>query len=343
LILRGIRLAACTAAAMGTFGAVATAAGPPPPTSTNGNAVETVVGSGLGTPTSFAFAGGKVFEGDGGVQDQTTGKTTAPGGVFLLANGAATRLAGSPPFVAGLAWRKGTLYVSAIGQSGPQLLAWSGWNGTTFTKQKVFYTPPKKFTGFNGLGFGADGRLYVGVMLSSTGDHGPPTTPFAYDMLSFNVKGKGKGPKIVAKGMRQPWQMVFPRHSSSPYVSDLGQDKGAKNPPDFILRVHQGDNFGFPKCNWTNAKACKQFAKPFKLFSPHTDVMGLGIIGKTLYMSEFLGDHGKAGLVQSMPVKGGKPKTLLQGFVAPVVGLGVNKGWVYVGELTGQVFRVKAG
>jgi glucose/arabinose dehydrogenase len=295
------------------------------------------VASGLGTPTSFAFGGGNVFEGDGGVE--ASGSTPAsPGGVFVLKNGAATKLAGSPPFVAGLAWRNDTLYVSG----GTSLFAWSGWNGTTFTKQKKLYTGPKGFLGFAGLGFGKDGRLYAGALLSK-GDHGPAKAPYQYDLLSFNTKGKDL--KIVAKGIRQPWQMVFPKNSNSPYVSDLGQDKGATNPPDFVLRVKQGDNYGFPKCNWTKAtkKACKSATKPFQMFPPHTDVMGLGIIGDTLYMSEFLGNQGKSGLVQSIPVKGGKPKTLLTGFVAPVVGLGVNKGWVYVGELTGQVFRVKAG
>ena len=34
-------------------------------------------------------------------------------------------------------------------------------------------------------------------------------------------------------------------------------------------------------------------------------------------------------------------KPLLTGFVAPTVGLGLNHGYVYVGELTGQVYRVK--
>jgi glucose/arabinose dehydrogenase len=335
MLQRRMKFAAASVAALGAVGAApASAAGPPPPTSTNGHAVQQVA-AGLGTPTSFAFGAGKLFEGDGGTQQGSPGPTVA-GGVYLLQHGHATRLAGSPGFVAGVAWHKGTLYVSA----NRQLLAWSKWNGTKFAKQKVLYTGSKRFTGFNGIGFGADGRLYVGVSLSSSGDHGPPKTPFAYDVLSFNRKGKDR--KIVATGMRQPWQMVFPRGSSSPFVSDLGQDTGAKNPPDFVLRVHKGDNFGFPKCNWTKPKACAGFAKPFKLFPPHTDVMGLGIIGKRLYMSEFLGDHGKAGLVASMPRKGGKPKTLLKGFVAPVVGLGTHHGWVYVGELTGQVFRVKA-
>jgi glucose/arabinose dehydrogenase len=326
-------------AASGVVAATAAAAGPPPPTSTNGKPVQ-LVASGLGTPTSFAFGGGNVFEGDGGNQ-QSSGPPQ--GGVFLLKSGTATKLPGSPNFVAGLAWHKGTLYVSGgtFASKTPkwQLLAWSGWNGTTFTKRKVIYTAPKRFTGFNGIGFGANGRLYAGVSLADNGDHGPATTPFGYDILSF--KANGKDPRIVAQGIRQPWQMAFPKGSSDPFVSALGQDKGAKNPPDFVLRVHQGDDFGFPKCNWTKPSACRGFAKPFKMFSPHTDVMGLGIIGNRLYMSEFLGNKGQSGLVVSMPLHGGKPKTLLTGFVAPVVGLGVDRGYVYVGELTGQVFRLK--
>ncbi|MBV8990289.1 MAG: hypothetical protein JO372_17195, partial [Solirubrobacterales bacterium] len=55
-----------------------------------------------------------------------------------------------------------------------------------------------------------------------------------------------------------------------------------------------------------------------------------------------LGNGGKSGLVVSMPMTGGTPKTLVTGFVAPVVGLGVHDGWVYIGELSGQVFRVRA-
>jgi len=335
MVSRWFSAAAVSAAVIGVFAAGAGAAGgPPPPSSTNGHAVQTVA-AGLGTPTSFAFGAGNVFEGDGGAQPTAT-TPAVPGGVYLLKHGQATRLPGSPQFVGGLAWRKGTLYVSALNT----LLAWSGWNGSTFAKQKVLYKGPKKFTGFNGLGFGADGRLYVGVSLGNTGDHGPPTTPYGYDMLSFNAKGKDL--KIVARGIRQPWQMAFPKGSSAPFVSDLSQDKGAKNPPDFVLRVHQGDNFGFPKCNWTKPKACTGFAKPFRLFPPHTDVFGVGIIGKRLYLSEggFAAPAHPARVV-SMPLKGGKAKILLKGFVAPIVGLGVHGKWVYVGELTGQVFRVK--
>jgi glucose/arabinose dehydrogenase len=340
-----IRIAATIAATAISTGAVATsalAAGPPPPTATNGHQVQQVA-AGLHTPTSFAFGAGQVFEGDGGAESNGPPN----GGVFVLKNGTGTKLPGSPQFVAGLAWHQNALYVSGgtITATGPkwQLLKWSGWNGTTFTKQKAIYTAPKKFDGFNGLAFGADGRLYVGVDvgLTDNNDHGPATTPYVYDILS--IQPTGQGLKVFATGIRQPWQFAFPAGSSSPFVSDLGQDSGAKNPPDFLLRVHKGDNFGFPACNWTSASACKGFAKPFQQFGPHTDLMGLAIMGKRIYATSFLGlgAKGPGGEVVSMPLSGGALTPLLKGFVAPTVGLGAHGGWLYVGELTGQVFRVQ--
>jgi glucose/arabinose dehydrogenase len=344
----GGRTAALIAAtAVLTTGAVvasATAAsGPPPPVGASGLSVMLfAAGGGLATPTSFAFGGGNVFEGDGG---ETQGSAPPKGGVFLLKGGTATKLDGSPNFVGGLVWHKGTLYVSgaSVGAQGIQfqLQAWSGWTGTKFTKQKVIYTAPKGFQGFNGLAFGPDGRLYVGVDvgLLNGNDHGPASgSPFLYDILS--LKPNGKDVKVFAKGIRQPWQFAFEKGSSDPFVSGLGQDSGAKNPPDFLFKVHKGDNYGFPQCNHTNAKKCKGFAKPFKQFAPHTDIMGLAIIGKTLYMTSFLGNGGKAGEVLSMPLRGGPVKVVAKGQVAPIVGLGTSGGSLYVGELTGLVYKV---
>jgi glucose/arabinose dehydrogenase len=334
-------IAATAALTTGGVVASATAAqGPPPPVGAKGVKVKQFA-TGLNTPTSFAFGGGNVFEGDGGQESSPVPN----GGVYLLKGGAATKLDGSPNFVGGLVWHKGTLYVSgaSAGATGIQfqLQAWSGWTGTKFNKQKVIYTAPKGFQGFNGLAFGPDGRLYVGVDvgLLNQNDHGPATTsPFLYDILS--LKPNGKNVKVFAKGIRQPWQFAFEKGSSDPFVSDLGQDSGkVTNPPDFVLKVHKGDNYGFPKCNQTDAKKCKGFTKPFKQFAPHTDIMGLAIIGKTLYMTSFIGNKGN-GEVLSMPLKGGKVKTVVKGQIAPFVGLGTNCGSLYVGELTGRVFKV---
>lgn len=341
---RSVRLAAATCAAFGALAVVADAAtGPPPPTSTNGQTVQ-LVATGLITPTSFAFGDGSVFEGDGGAE---TAKIPN-GGVFVLKGGTATEIPNSPLFVSGLDWHKGALYVAGASLNGSavafQIQKWSGWNGTSFASQKVIYTAPKKFDGFNGIGFGANGRLYAGVDvgLTDNNDHGPATTS-AHVYQIVTMTSSGKDLKVFAKGMRQPWQMTFPKGSNSPYVTDLGQDGGAKHPPDFILRVKAGDNFGFPKCNHTKAKACKGYAKPFQMFTPHTDLMGIAIKGKTLYLTSFAGPHGKGpgGEVFSLSTKGGKLKPLIKGFVAPTVGLGLDGSWLYVGELSGEVFRLK--
>jgi glucose/arabinose dehydrogenase len=336
-----------TAAA--SAGAASAASGPPPPPkSPSGKTVTQVAaGGGLATPTSFAFGDGQVFEGDGGPES----KGAPRGGVFVLKDGTGDKLAGSPGYVSGLAWRGGSLYVAGgsitgMGSATWTIQKWSGWNGTGFTSQKAIYTAPKKFQGFNGIAFGPDGRLYVGVAVQGTNsnDHGPASTsPYLYSILT--MRDNGTGLKVFATGIRQPWQMAFAPGSKSPLVSALGQDKPAKlNPPDFVLKVRQGDNYGFPHCNHVVAQKCKGYAKPFKTFAPHSDIMGMAIIGKRLYMTSFVGLHPTAksgGEVVSMPLRGGKVTPVLTGFVAPTVGLGAHGDTLYVGELTGQVFSVR--
>ena len=318
--------------------------GPPPPVSTNGHPVQ-LVASGLMTPTSFAFAHGVVFAGDGG---NAEGSAPPNGGVYVLKHGTAVKIPSALRFVAGLAWHHGALYISgaALTAHGPswRLVRWSGWTGSTFTHRKNIFVASRKLDGLNGIAFGANGRLYVGtdVGLVSGNDHGPATTsPHVYQILSFRANGTDK--RVFAKGIRQPWQMVFRGKSRSPYVTDLGQDSGAKNPPDFLLHVRPGQNYGFPKCNHTVPRKCAGYAKPFRTFGPHTNLMGIGVRSGTFYLSSFLGRQGTGpgGAVFSLRAKGGPLKTLLTGFVAPTVGLGVHNGYVYVGELTGQVFRVK--
>ena len=205
-------IAATAALTTGGVVASATAAQGPPPSPVGAKGVKVKqFATGLLTPTSFAFGGGNVFEGDGGSESSAVPN----GGVFLLKHGTATKLDGSPNFVGGLVWHKGTLYVSGAtaGATGIkfQLQAWSGWTGSKFAKQKVIWTAPKKLDGLNGVAFGPDGRLYVGVDvgLLHHGDHGPPKTPYVYKILSF--KANGTDLRVFASGIRQPWQFAFAR------------------------------------------------------------------------------------------------------------------------------------
>ncbi len=329
---------------------VAAAAGaPPPPKSAAGKTVTQVAaGGGLATPTSFAFGDGQIFEGDAGKE---TSKLPN-GGVFVLQNGKGDKLAGSPIYVSGLAWHRGSLYVAGGSIAGKNSVSWtiqkwSGWTGTGFSSQKAIYTAPKNFEGFDGIAFGPNGRLYAGVSVQGTNnnDHGPAnTTPYLYSVLTMSDTGKGL--KVFATGIRQPWQIAFAPGSETPFISDLGQDKPASlNPPDFVLKVSQGDNYGFPQCTELVASNCSGDAKPFQTFPPHSNIMGIAIIGNKLYMTSFVGLHPTAksqgGEVLSMPLSGGRLTPVLTGFVAPTVGLGARGKTLYVGELTGQVFSVE--
>jgi glucose/arabinose dehydrogenase len=343
-----LAIAAGLAGCLLPVSAASAASGPPPPKSPTGKTVTQVAaGGGLATPTSFAFGGGQIFEGDAGVE---TSKLPN-GGVFVLKNGKGVKLDGSPSYVSGLAWHRGALYVAAGTVTGKNsavwsIQRWSGWNGAEFASRKAVYTAPAKFQGFDGIAFGPDGRLYAGIAVQGTNnnDHGPASTsPYLYSILKMSSDGKGL--KVFATGIRQPWQMAFAPGSDAPFVSALGQDTPRNlNPPDFVLRVHQGDNYGFPLCNQVVPAKCKGYAKPFKTFAPHTDIMGLAIIGKRLYMTSFVGLHPtkkSGGEVVSMPLSGGSITPVLTGFVAPTVGLGVQGNKLYVGELTGQVFSVQ--
>jgi glucose/arabinose dehydrogenase len=343
-------LAAALACGLLSAAAASAASGPPPPpkSPTGKTVTQVAAGGGLATPTSFAFGDGQVFEGDAGAQ---TSKVPH-GGVFVLRNGTGDKLAGSPDYVSGLAWHGGSLYIAAGSLTGKTkatwtIQKWSGWNGTGFASQKSIYTAPKGFQGFDGIAFGPDGRLYVGVATQGTNDndHGPASTsPYLYSILT--MKDTGHDLKVFATGIRQPWQMAFAPGSKDPLVSDLGQDKPASlNPPDFVLRVRQGDNYGFPQCTQVVAKTCNGDAKPWQEFAPHSDIMGMAIIGHRLYMTSFVGLHPTAksqgGEVLSMPLSGGAVSPVLTGFAAPTVGLGAHGNTLFVGELTGQVFSIQ--
>jgi glucose/arabinose dehydrogenase len=317
-------LAAVTAALVAAAPAVAQ--GPPPPTSPSGATVETVA-HGVTTPTSFAFAGATVFAGSGPNEDRKhnpNGKT----GLFTLAGGAATKVPGTPGVVAGLAYQNGVLYISTFNR----ILAYRGWNGTTFSGHSVIARAAGKLPGFNGLAFGPNGRLYVGASLDAKSD--AKKGPGRYANTVISMRPNGHRWLIVARGLRQPFQLTFPDGQTSPFVSDLAQETG-RVPDDQVVVAKTGSNFGFPTCERRALSECPRFTKPFVLFPRHTSPMGIGSIGATLYLAQF----GKQQVV-SMPVAGGAATPFLTKFAAPVIGLATHEGFVYVGDLTGTIYRV---
>jgi glucose/arabinose dehydrogenase len=323
------RVSLCAVAVALALPAGAGAQGPPPPTSTNGNAVTTVA-QGVTTPTAFAFAGDTTFAASGPAEG-----SQGPTGVFTLAGGTATKVPGTPDVAFGLAYRGGKLYVS----TGPQILAFSGWNGTKFSKKTTIAAPKGKFAGFNGIAFSPTGRLYAGVSFS--GDKfDSKRDPSKYAQSVVSMTASGKNLRVVSRGLRQPFQLTFVGKQRDPFVSVLSQDSG-KIPKDAIVKARAGQDYGFPTCLFGTSKTCRGFAQPAILLPKHSSPMGIGAIGSNLYVSLF-GGLGQGPVVAKMPARGGTPKPVLQGFAAPVIALGINNGTIYVGDLTGTIYAVKA-
>jgi glucose/arabinose dehydrogenase len=324
------RFSGVAVAALTTCLAVPAAAGaqaPPPPTATNGQAVKTLA-QGVPTPTEFAFFKRNVFVGAFGPEDGSGG------GVYRIRQGKAKRIKGSPKTVAGIAWRKGKLYVS----SGKRIVVMSKWNGRRFLRKRTLYRGPAGFTGFSGLAFGPDKRLYSGVQLNDQTDQQPDNGPFARSVVSMTARGKDV--KTVATGLRQPWQLTFVQGNPNPFVSVLA-DERTPTPPDWVVNPKPGDNYGYPTCTQSVKKDCKGFAKPIALLPDHASPMGISPIGQTLYVALF-GGRGKGPEVVSMNTAGKQIKTFLSGYAAPVLAVGTRNGNVYTGDLTGAIYRVKA-
>jgi len=308
--------------------AAAGAQGPPPPTAAGGQAVKTLA-HGVPTPTEFAFFKKNVFVGAFGPEDGSGG------GVYRIRKGKAKRVRSSGKTVSGVAWRKGKLYVA----SGPRIFTMSRWNGRRFLRKRTIYTGPAGFTGFSGLAFGPDHRLYSGVQLNDQTDQKPDTGPFARSVVSMTARGKDI--KTVATGLRQPWQLTFVQGNPNPFVSVL-DDERTPTPPDWIVNAKPGENYGYPTCTQAAKKDCKGFAKPIALLANHASPMGISPIGQTLYVALF-GGLGKTGPeVVSMNTAGKQIKPFLTGYAAPVLAVGTRKGNVYTGDLTGAIYRVKA-
>jgi len=309
--------------------AAAAAQAPPPPTAANGNAVTTLA-HGVPTPTEFAFYRRAVFVGAYGPEDGSGG------GVYRIRKGAAKRLKNSPRTVAGIAWHNRRLYVS----SGKRIVVMSRWNGRRFLRKRTIYRGPQGFSGFTGLAFGPDNRLYSGVALNDQTDRMADTGPFARSVVS--LKPNGKDIKVVATGLRQPWQLTFVNGNPNPFVSVLA-DEREPTPPDWIVSAKPGENYGYPTCTQAQKRPCRGFAKPIATLDDHASPMGISAIDQTLYVALFRGLELDHPVVVSMNTAGRQIKPFLSGYVAPVLAVGTRNGNVYTGDVTGAIYRVKAG
>lgn len=311
--------------------ATADAAGPPLPVANNGNEVK-VFATGVAIPVAYAFAGKDTFIA-GGAEGNTKG------GIYVVKPGSAKakKVPGTTSNAFGVAWSGGKLYASL----GTSIAVFSKWNGKRFKRRETILKAGEDFTGFNGVAIGPDHRLYAGVTLEF--DHKASKKKYANSVIS--VKKSGKDMKVVSTGLRQPWQMAFAKGQRSPIVTDLGQDKPkGTRAPDLIVKATPGSDFGFPNCTWANARTCRKFDLPILILGPQPESpspMGIAAKGKKLFVAMFGGLKTTGPEVITTNVRGTVIRDFLTGFVAPVLSTAVHKGFVYAGDFTGRIYRVK--
>ncbi len=319
-----LRASIVSAVAVVMAAAAAAAKSPPPTPKAAGGRAVAVVARGVPTPTAFAVLAGRLFVAGYGDSDNAN----VLGGLYVLGGGKAVRVPGSPAHVLGIAAAgNGTLYLS----TGPAILAVSGWNGRQFRTTRVIATGPEGYAAFNGLAVGPDGLIYVGA------NPGTPDPNYATSFLT--VDPASGAVNVVATGIRQPWQPLFLPGHALPLVSDLNQDDlGPKRPPDYVLAIKQGANYGYPTCP-ADASSCANYAKPFIQFAAHASPMGLGFVKGRLYIALY-GGLGQGPEVVSMPAAGGRVTPFLTGYGASVIAVGTAGGKLYTGDQGGSIYRV---
>ena len=181
---------------------------------------------------------------------------------------------------AGVAWRDGRLYVSAVSR----ILRFDGIDERladpptpTVVTDRL---PAETHHGAKFLGFGPDGKLYLGV--------GAPCNvckPDAQHGVLQRMDADGGALETVASGVRNSVGFDWNPADRSLWFTDNGRDLlGDDLPSDELDRVARGgEHFGFPHCHQGDLadpefgaeRPCSAFTPPVAKLGPHVAALGM--------------------------------------------------------------------
>jgi glucose/arabinose dehydrogenase len=184
----------------------------------------------------------------------------------------------------GVAYRKGSLYVSAVSQ----ILRYDHVDGDLGKLQPVTVVsdrfPTETHHGWKYIAFGPDGDLYVPV--------GAPCNVCERDESRYyniqKIHVDGSGQTVVAKGVRNTVGFDWNPADGSLWFSENGRDLlGDDMPSDELNHVPAKTttppHFGFPYCHqgdtpdpeFGKEKPCSQFTAPAALLGAHVASLGM--------------------------------------------------------------------
>ena len=171
----------------------------------------------------------------------------------------------------GLAWRGRTLYVSSQGQV--DRLRLSG--GRAAGRRTLLSGLPYGLHQQDNVVVGPDDRLYLGS--GSTCNACRERDRRSAAILAFGPDGRGL--RVVATGLRNPYGLAFRPRTEELYVSVNGRDDlpnpSAPEPAELLVRFERGADYGWPACwpSWRHKRmvgACGGVTRPVAYLEPHS-------------------------------------------------------------------------
>ena len=203
---------------------------------------------------------------------------------------------------AGVAWRDGRLYVSALSR----ILRFDGIDDRLANPPAAVVVndrlPGESHHGAKFIAFGPDGRLYFGV--------GAPCNVCKPDARHGNLQrmnADGSGLEVVATGIRNSVGFDWNPADRTLWFTDNGRDMlGDDVPSDELNRLEKpGQDFGFPYCHqgdtpdpeFGSQRACRDFTPPAARLGAHVAALGMRFYAGRQFpenyrRSIFVAEHG---------------------------------------------------
>lgn len=284
----------------------------------NGVAVERVA-RGVGHPSNIAF------DPAGGIWTTSAqyGIARTDGVWYVRRKGAKPRhVVRGLNTALGLAWYGGELFVSYVvpysnsaSRFTGRVTAYSRFDGRRFKRRRtVLKDIPTGLHRLNSIAPGPGGRLYMGV-----GSAGDAYAGSKYGATVVSFRPGGRGLRIEARGLRNPYGLAFAPDGATLLVSDNGRDGlGNNRPPEELNRftVASGvPHFGFPRCWGRGGGRCGGTRPPLAELAPHSAVGGVAAAERfgRFGPSAFVAEHGSTiaspptgSLVRRVPLRGSR-------------------------------------
>ncbi|MBX3332932.1 MAG: sorbosone dehydrogenase family protein [Nitrospira sp.] len=203
----------------------------------------------------------------------------------------------------GVAYRKGSLYVSAV----DRILRFDKIDAhLKDVPPPVVVTdgfPKETSHGWKFIAFGPDGKLYVPV--------GAPCNICEPDPDRYALIGRlnpdGSGYEIVARGVRNSVGFDWDPTTHELWFTENGRDYlGDNQPPDELNHAEKpGLHFGYPYCHGNNlsdpeygrTRACREFTAPAAELGPHVASLGMRFYTGDMFPKEYrnqivIAEHG---------------------------------------------------